>query len=108
MMGKTMQDTKVYIAQTFSQDHRPRYLIGRAKAPHMIPATMANVTPIANVEVIRFMHALSKRNGHLVVGALLGTLTYLYRHSTMPANRHIVSLKTRTRSCPSVPRKNSN
>ena len=38
------------IAHMFSHDHRPRYFIGRAKIPHIMPATIAQVMPKARVD----------------------------------------------------------
>lgn len=49
--GISTQETRMKIAHTFSQAYRPRYFMGRAKSPHMTPATTAQPTPDANVEV---------------------------------------------------------
>src|ERR1035441_1613408 len=51
--GIRTHETRIKMDHTFSQDHRPRYFMGRAKAPHMMPAMMAKVTPNVTAEPVR-------------------------------------------------------
>jgi len=43
--GNRTHATSMKTAQTFSHDQRPKYLMGRAKAPHITPAKRAQATP---------------------------------------------------------------
>ena len=59
--GIAIQDTSIKIAQTFSQDQRPRYFIGRVNNPFMIPATMASRIPVIKVEWVKITDSFPNR-----------------------------------------------
>ena len=48
----TSQEVTMKSAQTFSQDHRPRYRMGSVKVPFMRPDTAASKNPQTNHRAI--------------------------------------------------------
>ena len=51
MMGMMTHETKMKMAQTFSQAHRPMNFIGNVNVPFKIPAMMAKLIPRNKTDV---------------------------------------------------------